>query len=238
MRNASSVLLLIVVASVGCKSDGDKKDPKSGSGAPVSSASRATTPADTKPASRELPFNPHARSALGDWYGAVVKVRYEGKPPSNPMPALSVWTWTGADGTEGEKLVIAFDMKPRYDGIDVGTSTRSRKEAPKGEDFIGGYKPEEITDWKVEDEKKTVGDKVFDCKKITATTTGEQAEQITVWLCPDVPMTGIVALTRRTDLGGGNVQILEHEVAGFKTGEPQAQWGKAPEELSALADGK
>ena len=240
MRYSVAALVLFTVVASGCSGDGEKKpENKKDQPAPVasSSSSSSTPPAETpKAAARDLPFNPYARVASGDWYCALVRAKYEGKAPKDALPAASVWCWTGSAETDADKAVIAFETKPAIADLAAGSRTWSNKEAPRGEDFLGGFKPEEITDWKCEDEKKTVGDKEFDCKKISAAI---GTDTITVWLCADIPVTGIVAMTRKSDLGGGSAEVLEFEVAGFKATEPQASWGKTAEELEkSLAEGK
>lgn len=244
MRKSLSAVVGLAVAvtlvATGCSSESKKEPNKSAPPAPVGSAtdtSAAPAPAETpKAATRELPFNPYAHVGAGDWYCALVKARYDGKVPADARPAQSVWCWTGAAETDADKAVIAFDTKPAIASVPAAARTWSKKEAPKPEDYFGGVKPEEITDWKCEDEKKTVGEKEFDCKKVTVTL---GTDSIVVWLCAEVPVTGIVAMTMKSDLGGGSAEIIEIEAAGFKSTEPQAAWGKTLEELEkALTEGK
>jgi hypothetical protein len=135
--------------------------------------------------------------------------------------------------TDGDKAVILLETTPSIPDTG-GNKSWAKKGACAFEEICAWIKPDEVKDWKVDDEKKTVGDHEFTCKKVSATTA---SDEIVIWLSSEVPVTGIVAMTRKSNLGEGTTEIFELEIGGFASAEPQATWGKNAADLAKTLEG-
>ncbi len=243
MHRQLLVAAFLSVALVACSSKKPKDDKPAENTegtAPVASPSAPsgdnTSGQPPAAAAHQAPFNPYANAAPGDWVCMVVRATYDGDAGNLAYPAVSVWTWTVEDSTNDDNADVKKATQPSIADVDGKSHGFPRKgtlnvDGPGG--IVGSFE-EAAVDASSEDEKKTIGDKEFDCKKVSLASPAQDIKAV-VWFSQDVKVNGLVALTQTVllDKEKNLHETLEFEVAGFGTKDGTVVWGKKPDEVAA-----
>ncbi len=215
------------VALLGCSSGGGSKDKKDDSTAPVSSGAAPVDSATAQSGPHEAPFNPYANVTPGDWVCMVVRAKYDGDAGKDAYPSISVWTWTVGDATTDDSAAILLATNPAIEGLNGTTKPADRKNTPKLEnDFFPIF--DKAVDATFEDDKKTLGDREFACRKVSLSSADTK---LAAWFSSDVKVKGLVWVTQSSPVEKA-VETLDLELVGFGTKETVV-WGKKPEDVAA-----
>ncbi len=201
--------------------------------------SREVEPA---PASIPLPFNPFEKARAGDWQTLVQTSRQKGEDAVYRLVITNRVAKVTDDSIEFE-----YEMR-------LGTQTKPdkaaypRKEAPALEQY-GNLRPGEAQDLRVEDAKVTVGERSFDCKKLSYNVRRVSAQggrravnkmQAALIISPAMPGRGVVRLEVtivQTGLGPQAVEgTMTLEVVGYGH-DDKVEWGKRAADVD-LSPGK
>jgi hypothetical protein len=177
-----------------------------------------------------IPGNPFAGAKEGDWSVYRGTIANQGREPMR-----TVLTFTVAKVADGK---VTIDVAQKATGgkkAPAKTLTFGEKEEPTLRAFFEFTHGEAISAVKVEDAKKTVGDRTFECKKLafdifmTGATGG-----VELYHSSDVKGSGRVHVSMVLDnvLRVPNmVERVDYELAGFgpKGGKT---WGVTPEKLA------
>jgi hypothetical protein len=241
MHRQLLVAAFLSFSLVACSSSKPKEDkPAETDGtAPVASPAAPSGDNTTAPAvaaAHPAPFNPYASAAPGDWVCMVVRATYDGDAGTIAYPAISVWTWTVEDSTNDDNADVKKSTQPSIADVDGKSHGFPRKGTLNvdGAGGIVGSFEQPAVDASFGDEINTIGDKEFNCKKVTLATPNEDIKAV-VWFSPEVKVNGLVALTQTVllDKEKNLHETLEFEVAGFGTKDGTVVWGKKPDEVAA-----
>jgi len=220
------------------KNDGDKPDEKKDEkpADPKTGDKPADTGTKDEGRNTKLPVSPFAKAKPGDWVTMVAHVHMENIPPE--FANLNVYsTWTVVGTAEGKLKVKAVQKAPGR------MPTEQEKEISTDEMTLGRYMaifgvPDEakLSQVKVEDEKRTFGDKEFACKKISFEGGSDKRKaQEAIWICAEVRC-GFVAHEITGPIEEPSKKpghTVKEEVLGYGTGD-KTEWGKSPEEVSKV----
>jgi hypothetical protein len=255
MQRYALVAALFASALVACSSSGDKKDEPKPAPKAIAAVATDTTaevssdaapalapdvpiapdPVTTPPSVHEAPFNPYASVTPGDWVCMIARAKYDGDAGADALPAVSVWTWTVKDDTTDQMASIQLKTNPAIKDLDGSAKLCARAGVPKLEgDYFGTqFGDQPASQGTTEDDKHTLGDKEFACKKVTLSS---DKVKITAWFCPDVCVNGLVGLSQTAPLNAAT-ETFELELVGFGK-KDEVVWGKKPDEAAAAALGK
>ena len=240
---ATATLSLLLVAAPGLRAQDDmekpptpekkKKDDKKPSNEKKEAGDEGDDD-DDKPMEK-LPINPFAKAKKGDWSVCLGKMKAEvGGQKMSEKIKLTVrvkdidekeitCTMQQAGGPMGgqrpeQKTTFSLKENPPFD----------RYMSMSDQEKQGG---DELADWKVEDDKKTVGGKEFTCKKITAKIKDKMGTdaKLTMWVTDEAKGWGMVAMSIKGQLMGGGSLQMDVEMKGFGNGD-KADFGKKPED--------
>lgn len=170
-----------------------------------------------------LPFNPVAGAKEGDW--TVFKCT-QTQPGTTEKHAQS-WSVKKV----GDKTVKVQQERAGDESVQEELEL-PLTEAPTIAKFFQ-VGDERVVETKVVDEKKTVGNREFACKKLTFQTyNGERMLRATVWLSAEVKGSGVVAIHLEGDLTEpkGAKATVDFELAGFGS-KDKTEFGKTKAEL-------
>jgi hypothetical protein len=180
----------------------------------------------------ELPFNPFAKVKKGEW----AAIRLDVDEGSRSETAVGNYEVIKAGK---ETVEIEATLKGNRGHDDSHTLEFSKGKAPNALEYLGriikGSTPRgdapKVTGVKIVDEKKKVGDREFDCKKITFSFMEHTTRiKVKMWMSPDAKVMGLVAAELRIKERGGEVSI-DMELGGFGDDE-KTEWGKTAEQLT------
>ncbi|MEZ0228016.1 MAG: hypothetical protein ACAI25_05275 [Planctomycetota bacterium] len=170
-----------------------------------------------------LPWNPVENAKEGDWTVFSCHITAGDKIEKR----VQTWRVTKV----GDKVVSIEQAA----GADGGSETIElpAKEPPTIAKFcdVGS---EKVMDLETTDEKRTVGNREFTCKKLSFRTyDGQRILRATLWLSKDVKGSGVVGIHLEGDLAepAGGKAIVDFEVAGFGT-KDKTEFGKTRAELA------
>jgi hypothetical protein len=167
---------------------------------------------EKKPESPAAPFNPVEKAEVGDWlaYRATVK---DDKNKEVTTVLLEVTKVAGDDVTVKSTESMFEQVFSKKKTCTLHELTGAPSEAP-------------ITDVKVKDDKKKVGDKEFACKLVTFKIGGTDPVEASLWLSPDVKVNGLVAMDGK-GTGKENAALkIELEIVGYGA-KDKTTWGKS-----------
>jgi hypothetical protein len=187
----------------------------------------------------KMPINPFAKAKKGDWSVCLGKMKMNmgGQKIDQKMKFIIRVKDVDNGG-------VTLTMKQEASGGFGGgggreeTATFNLKELPTVQKYMSmndnqrGGDGEEMSDWKTEDDKKTVGGKEFGCKKVSCKMKDKMGSdmKLVMWVTDETKGWGLVALTLKGTIpqGGGTVQ-MDMELKGYGNGD-KADFGKKPEE--------
>lgn len=182
----------------------------------------------------DLPINPFTNAKKGDWTALKVEVSM-GEHHDKAVLHF--------EESKVTKETVHLDAGARRQGDDKERTKAiefDRTVTPSALDFLGvlvkGDKRSlstnpTVTNVKVTDDKKTVGEKTFDCKKLSFTL-AENSEKLKVkmWFSTEVKGIGVVAAEVHGSVGVGELS-LEMELGGYGDADTTI-FGKTADELS------
>jgi hypothetical protein len=188
------------------------------------------------PARIPLPFNPFETAKVGDWQALVQTVRQKGVKEEYKLVLTNRVSKVTDDSIEFDYEMRVGDQKK------PDKAKYPRKEMPALED-VGNLRPGEAKDLKVEDAKVTLGDKTFDCKKLSYNVRRVFAQggrkvvnrmEIALFVSPAMPARGVVRLEMKSVQSGATPEPEEGsmtlEVVGYGH-EDKVEWGKRGEDV-------
>lgn len=191
---------------------------------------------DSKPKKpqEKMPLNPFAKAKKGDWSicGGKMKANFNGNAMTDTMKLIVKVKETA----DGEVTLTMKQSGGKMGGARPEQEVKfSTKENPTVNKYMSMSEQEkggdDISDWKVEDDKKTVGEKEFVCKKITAKIKDKMGTdaKLTMWVTDETKGWGMVAMTIKGTLMGGGTLQMDVELKGYGNGD-KADFGKTPAE--------
>jgi hypothetical protein len=209
------------------KKDDDKKDEKK-----KDDDSDDDDDKPKKPLER-LPINPFAKAKKGDWSWAVGRIKAAGM---NEKMKFVVKVTEVTD----DEVTISMKQSGGFGPGQEKTVTFSKKEMPsynkffEGKDDSSGGGP---SDWKVEDDKKTIGGKEFPCKKASAKFKEKERvdAKVTLWITDQTKGWGLLGMSI-TGTEMGQKISMDFELKGYGNGDT-ADFGKKADEDKADDEG-
>jgi hypothetical protein len=243
---ASATLSLLLVAAPGLRAQDDmekpaapekkKKDDKKPSNEKKEMGDEGDDEDDRpKKPVEKLPLNPFAKAKKGDWSVCLGKMKAEvGGQKMQEKIKLTV----RVKETDDKEVTCTMQQAggPMGGQRPEQKTTFSLKENPPFDRYMSMSDQEkqggdELADWKVEDDKKTVGGKEFACKKITAKIKDKMGTdaKLTMWVTDETKGWGMVAMSIKGSLMGGGSLQMDVELKGYGNGD-KADFGKKPED--------
>jgi len=207
---------------------------------------------DDKPKKPEerLPFNPFAKAKKGDWSVCVGKMKVTmagGGQGGMQIPDQKIKITMTVTDVTADEVTVSMKESGGMGNNQNKKVTFSLKENPTFTKFFNGDdtpRGDSPSDWKCEDDKKTIGEKEFTCKKFSAKLKEKGAmgmdAKISLWVSDQTKGWGLLALTLKGSSQGGNGMpgtsiTMDMEVKGYGNGDT-ADFGKKPEDAKAAGD--
>jgi hypothetical protein len=194
---------------------------------------------DSKP-DQKLPINPFAKAKKGDWSVCVGRMKANFQGQAMDQKVKLVWRIKKVTDDEVE-CSLTESGGGAMGGPRDQKATFSLKENPNFTKYMNGRDKggpsDQLSDWKVEDDKKTVGGKEFGCKKITAKLKDQMGTdaKLSMWVTDETKGWGCVAMTLKGTLAGGGKLTMDVEMKGYGNGD-KADFGNKPEDEKAGDD--
>ncbi len=173
-----------------------------------------------------LPFNPFEKAQKGDWCIATGTFKREGAG-ENKVPCAS---YARVVKVENDEVTVSEQVQ--VGAVEKASKKFSTKQAPTVAAFFD-LKEGEVSNVKVEDEKRSICGKELACKKLTFTWKHDHSvDEVTAWLSPDVKAGGLAAFKLSGHLKA-KVELatqIKLECAGCGTGNDKTM-GESPEDI-------
>jgi len=182
----------------------------------------------------DLPFHPLAKAKKGDWCAIRMEANFGGQ---------SEIAIANFEVTKVGKETIEVEMTSKRDGRGGGGETQKLSfdatKTPNAMVYLGllikGSTPSgdvpKVSNVKIVDDKKTVGDHEFACKRMSFSFSEHGSNiRVKMWLSPDVKGMGLVACEIKAKERGADISI-DIELGGYGD-EDKTEWGKTAEQLS------
>jgi hypothetical protein len=189
---------------------------------------------EAEPAGPRLPFNPWTVAAEGDWLVLEQRIR----AGDETRVETSLFEVARVSTDEVTLTSRRLEPPPVVDGLPVERRAQTRT-FPRGEApllsalFLDGLPVPSAT---VAAGPRRVGEREFACHAISFPLPDPDAPantaRATVWVCPEVPAGGVVALRLE-----GAAAAVEGELLGFGP-RGATRWGRSPEQVQAAIEAR